>query len=179
MKYFYLIAFTFLFNTMALAQDAQFITSTDPKHPDQQMLVGALKFSDIIESETSPWFKKGFDSYKVDSNRIKDLVKVAKKYRFIVFLGTWCEDTQYLLPKFAKVMSASGVENKQLELYGVDRNKQALNVETILYKIEKVPTIIITNGPREIGRVVENLTQNNIETELLYLIEKDIESQQD
>jgi hypothetical protein len=48
-----------------------------------------------------------------------------------------------------------------------------------IYKIEKVPTIIVTNGAREIGRVVENLTQSNIETELIYLIEKDIESQQD
>jgi thiol-disulfide isomerase/thioredoxin len=179
MKYFFTLALIAFFSTMALAQESPFILSTDPKHPDQQMMVGAVSFTDIIDSKTSPWFKKGYDSYTADSNRIKDLTKVAGKYRFVVFVGTWCEDTQYLLPKFAKVMNACRVSDKQIEMYAVDRNKQALNVETILYKIEKVPTIIVTNGAREIGRVVESLTQSNIETELIYLIEKDIESQQD
>jgi len=56
------------------------------------------------------------------------------------------------------------------------REKHALNIEHLLLKVEHVPTIIISKGPREIGRIVETIHKENIETELLYLIEKDIEN---
>jgi thiol-disulfide isomerase/thioredoxin len=169
---------TLIFANYTMAQQAKsFKVQQDPKHKEESMLVGAITADDIVESKVCAWYQKGFDNYTPDSNRVRDLMKSLGQYHFVVFAGTWCEDTQYLLPKFAKVMHACKVPDKDIEMYGVDRSKQALNVESLLYRVERVPTIIIINGPREIGRIVESLTQSNIETEILYLIEKDIEQQ--
>ncbi|MFM2388248.1 MAG: hypothetical protein RL660_3005 [Bacteroidota bacterium] len=159
------------------AQTTPFQVQNDPKEAGEKMLVGSLTKQDIINSGVCAWYGKGIDNYVPDSNRIKSLMRVLPRYHFVVFAGTWCEDTQYLLPKFTKVMDACKVPNTAIEIYGVDRSKQALNVESQLYKIVRVPTIIIIEGPREVGRVVESLTQSNIETEILYLIEKDLEEQ--
>jgi hypothetical protein len=92
-----------------------------------------------------------------------------------VVLGTWCEDSQNLLPKFIKVLEDCNYNTTSLNLLGVDRKKQALNVEHLLMNIEKVPTIFIYKGPRVIATIIESIDKENIETELLYWITRDKE----
>ncbi|MGA2298573.1 MAG: hypothetical protein ABSG15_13590, partial [FCB group bacterium] len=43
----------------------------------------------------------------------------------------------------------------KIDLYGVDRQKQEPTGTATLYKLEKVPTMIIFAGESEIGRIVE------------------------
>jgi hypothetical protein len=168
-----------LVNYTMQAQNKLFETRQDPKEEGSNMLVGQLTTNDVIADGTCAWLDKGITAYKPDSVVIKALSTIIKNYSFITFIGTWCEDTQHLFPQFYKTLQACNYPMEQLEMLGVDRNKQALNIEHLLLRIEKVPTIIISKGPREIGRIIETIDKKNIETQLLYMIQKDIENWKD
>jgi thiol-disulfide isomerase/thioredoxin len=175
-----LLVILLLATTYAMqAQQKIYETVADPKQGSSKMLVGQLTATNILADNTCTWFEKGMAAYKPDSTIVKPLQALINKYSFIVFIGTWCEDTQQLFPQFYKTIQACKYPEEQLEILGVDRNKQALNIEHLLLRIEKVPTIIISKGPREIGRIIETIDKKNIETQLLYMIQKDIETYKD
>ena len=98
--------------------------------------------------------------------------KIAANYRFVVFAGTWCGDTKDLLPKFYKVLIEAGIDQHTVELYGVNRKKEALNIEHTLYNIKNIPTIIVMYQAREVGRIIESVS-TSIEEELDAIIRKD------
>ena len=110
----------------------------------------------VIESDTSfPWFKTKAD-----------------KFNIIIFGGTWCEDTQNLLPRFYKLIEASGYPEKKILLLGVDRKKYTIDSLNVKYKITNVPTFIIMHKGKEFGRVVEYGTKGDINLELADIVNK-------
>jgi thiol-disulfide isomerase/thioredoxin len=168
-----IIAFFITINLMA--QNQNFKTMPDPKESGSEMLVGYITAQDIANNASCPWFTKGVVAYKPDSNVAKILQKIIAPYKFVILAGTWCEDTQLLLPQFFKIAKNTGIKPDQIEMYGVDRSKKALNAEHLIYEVSKVPTIIIYNGPHEIGRIVESTKKENVELDLLAYITNDIE----
>jgi hypothetical protein len=160
-------------NFMALHAQALFEVQEDPKEKGI-MHVGQITDS-ILKASNYSWYKVGIKAYKTDSTYINALSKYIKDYTFIVFAGTWCEDTQHLLPQFMATIHQLKADDL-VTIYGVDRNKKSLYMETSIMEITNVPTIIIKKGPREIGRIVETLTKDKLEQEIFYLIETDKES---
>ena len=171
-----ILLFLLLANYTMQAQHKLFETLPDPKEGESKMLVGQLTTEDIMAEATCSWLAKGITAYKPDSTVIKTLAPILKNYSIIAFVGTWCEDTQLLFPQFYKTLQACNYPTEQLAILGVDRNKHALNIEHLLLRLERVPTIIISKGPREIGRIIESIDKKNIETQLLYMVQKDIEN---
>ena len=88
------------------------------------------------------------------------------KVQYVVFGGTWCEDTQFILPKFFKLQEQSGLSESRLSLYAVDRSKKTLGNIADAFKITNVPTIIVMKDGKEIGRVVEYGKTGKWDTEL-------------
>jgi hypothetical protein len=74
---------------------------------------------------------------------------------FLVFGGTWCHDTQFILPKFFSLTDAAGISQDKITLLGVDRSKKTIQHLAENFSVVNVPTIIVLKGGREIGRVVE------------------------
>jgi thiol-disulfide isomerase/thioredoxin len=167
-----LLAIFCLFSIMSNAQNTLFKTIADPKEGGSDMLVGQLQFEDIAKDATCQWFNTNTAAYKPDSTVVKTLSTALKGYELIVFAGTWCEDTQHLLPELYSVLKAAKYPINTMQLYGVDRKKHALNVEHLLYKIEKVPTIIIIKNHTEIDRIVETV-EGKLEEKLLRILLKD------
>ncbi len=165
-----LFALTMLFlSSSSFAQD--FVRELDPK-TEKVLLRGKLTFDDILNETTCKWLPDGSAAYQPAQASVDDLNKIAADYRYIVFLGTWCSDTKDLLPKFYKVLIEAGIDLHSVELFGVNRNKQALNIEHTLYSIDRVPTIIVMHQYREIGRIIESVN-SSIEEELSEMISKD------
>ncbi len=170
----YIIIIFLLITTNLMAQQPMvFTTIVDPKDQTTNMLVGQLSIKNIVEDPTCAWFTKGYKAYIPDSNVLNLLQPTFNNYSFVIAAGTWCEDTQNLLPQLYKVLDSLHYNTSSIELLGMDRNKQALNIEHQLLKIEKLPTIIIRKGNREVYRIVETLNKATIEKELLYQIEND------
>jgi thiol-disulfide isomerase/thioredoxin len=83
-------------------------------------------------------------------------MKAAKdKYQFVIFGGTWCEDTQFILPKFFKLQEDAGIADSKISFFGVNREKQTLGNMAAAFKVTNVPTIIVMKDGAEVGRVVE------------------------
>ena len=73
----------------------------------------------------------------------------------IAFCGTWCEDTQSIMPKFFKLQEMSGVPDNNITLFGVNRMKISLGHIAEALGVINVPTIIVMKDGKELGRVVE------------------------
>jgi len=87
-----------------------------------------------------------------------------------VFIGTWCEDTQHLLPQLYRTLQDASYDFNALEMYGVNRMKEGLNAEHLIYNIKYVPTIIVMDRFKEVGRIIESVN-TSIEEDLLDILE--------
>ena len=170
MKYLFSI---FLLLTMMPAAHAQsdYDVSTDSA-TGFKVFQGLMTFDDIKKEPTFDWFQRNADAYKPDTTTLKYLKKNLPAYSIVVLMGTWCDDSQNLIPQLYAVLKLSGYPMAQYTMFGVNHHKEAKYVEHKLYKLEKVPTIILYKNHQEVGRIVENV-QKSIEGDLAEMIQKD------
>ena len=125
----------------------------------------------VIESDTAfGWFKENMKWGNVDVDAINIFKTKADKFNVIIFGGTWCEDTQNILPKFYKLVDASNYPEQKILLLGVDRKKNTIDSLNVQYKITNVPTFIIMHKGKEVGRVVEYGTKGDVNKELADIV---------
>lgn len=154
------------------AQEQPWQKRIDNKH-NEPMIVGPCALSTVDSLGWYTWLNDTTKKYVANEQAIKALQKLITNYKLVAFGGTWCGDTQDLMPKFYTITKALKLKPEQLEVFWVDRNKLGLNTETNFYEILYVPTFIIMKGPREVGRIVESISKESLEQELLYIIDKD------
>jgi thiol-disulfide isomerase/thioredoxin len=103
----------------------------------------------------SSWYPGNKNAYTPPAEVLNAMEAAKGKFQFLLFGGTWCEDTQSVLPKFFKLQEQSGVADKDISFFAVDRQKQTLGNISGTFKITNVPTIIVLKDGKEVGRVVE------------------------
>lgn len=136
-------------------------------------LWGKVEVAQLMEKPYADWYEKYSKDFqpsfkKADAALFKDLsVKV--------FIGTWCGDTQFLLPKFIKSWQQMGLSEEQLTIIALhhegENYKQAPNKETEGLNIHRVPTFIFYENGQEIGRIVER-TVFDLETDMKLIAQK-------
>ncbi len=126
----------------------------------------------LIENDTSfAWFKENMKWGQVDEAAVAAFKQKGDQFKMIVFGGTWCEDTQNVLPKFYRLVDKSNFPEKNIVLIGVDRKKQTINDLSKKFNITNVPTIIVLRKGKEIGRVVEYGKSGSIEKDLMEIVQ--------
>lgn len=143
-----------LFTLQAIGQ-AQYEIQTDPKHPKEHILRGILNKYLVQNDGSYNWYTQSQTGYKPDSATLNAFEAARKKVQFVVFGGTWCEDTQAVLPKFFRLLEMTGVEDTVVSFFGVNRDKKTIGSIADAFNIKNVPTIIVMKEGKEIGRVVE------------------------
>ena len=155
MKKYLLLVILFIGATGGLFAQAQYEASQDPKHPEVKVVRGLVN-KYLIQNDTAfKWFGPSQGYYKPDTATLNAFEKSKGKYQFVIFGGTWCEDTQFILPKFFKLQEASGIPDEAITLFGVNRAKTSLGNIAQAFNIKLVPTIIVMKDGKEIDRVVE------------------------
>lgn len=126
----------------------------------------------VIETDTSfKWFLTNYKFAMPNVNAVAIFNENKSKFKMMVFGGTWCEDTQNLLPMFYKLIEQSKYPEKKITLVGVDRQKQSGNELAAKYQIKNVPCfIVLKNDGTEIGRVVEYGKGIGIDVELAEIV---------
>lgn len=136
------------------------------QYKNRKMLKGVINRS-ILEKDTAfAWFTENRKFGVPAVEAVKNFSLVKNKISIVVFGGTWCEDTQNLLPRFYQLVDASGFPEKKVTLIAVDRQKKTINHLDSIYKITNVPTFIVIHEGKEIGRVVEYGSKGDITKEL-------------
>ncbi len=121
----------------------------------------------VLESDTTfKWFKNNYALGTTDASAVQSFQKNKDRFHVIIFGGTWCEDTQNLLPVFYRLADKSGLPDSSITLIGVDRGKQTLDNLSGAFNIINVPTFIIMHNGKEVGRVVEYGKYGQIDKEL-------------
>jgi thiol-disulfide isomerase/thioredoxin len=121
----------------------------------------------ILESDTSfAWFKENARYGEADISAVAALKKNGAKCSFVVLFGTWCHDSQNLVPKFYRLMDAGGIPDSKITLIALDRKRTTVQDLQIKYQLKAVPTFIVLVDGKEVGRVLEHGKTGYMEKEL-------------
>lgn len=152
MKKFIPVILAFLFATTAVAQSQYEVLV---ERPGEKSLKGIITRS-VLESDTSfKWFATNFKAYSPRQDAMEALKKNADSIQLLVFMGTWCEDSHFIIPKLYALTDAAGFSQEHITLIGTDRNKKTLSNLANALNVTHVPTIIIFRNGRELGRIIE------------------------
>ncbi|MES2003614.1 MAG: thioredoxin family protein [Bacteroidota bacterium] len=137
---------------------------------ETKVLKGTLSRA-LIENDTAfAWFKENMRYGSADAFAVEQFKQKSAAFSVLIFAGTWCHDSQNLLPKFYRLVDKSGFPETKVTLIGVDRPKTAPNDLHLKWNIVSVPTFIILKNGKEAGRVVEYGKTGNMERELAEIV---------
>jgi thiol-disulfide isomerase/thioredoxin len=120
-----------------------------------KIIKGFMSRQELAADSSFKWFAENQKGYTPDQNALNNLKANKDSVNFVVFGGTWCGDTKYVLPKFFSLTDAAGFSQDRITMIGVDRGKKTIQHLTEAFNIVNVPTIIVMKNGKEIGRVVE------------------------
>lgn len=143
---------TLLFSSFARAQGQYEVFS---ERQGEKTLKGIISKEILISDTSFKWYAENLKDYTPNTRAIEGLRKNADSLQFIVFMGTWCEDSHFVIPKFYSLTETAGFSKDRITLIGVDRNKKTLSHLAEALNIINVPTIIVLKNGKEMGRVVE------------------------
>ena len=168
MKNVVIICSLFFMVSCSTTQKINYITISNAKEKTLQGVINR----NIIASDTSfKWFKNNYNHANPNANAVEVFRTRKNDFSLMVFGGTWCEDTQNLLPLFYKLIDKSEYPEKKITLVGVNREKKSGNELSTIYSIINVPTFIVLNKKgKEVGRVVEYGKYNEIDKELAEIV---------
>lgn len=130
---------------------------------------------DLQSKDYKEWYDKNSVDYQaqLSSNDLKAFDGVSVD----IYIGTWCGDTKFLVPKFIKEWEAIGLDARDLNIIALhnkgENYKQGPNDETIGKNIHKVPTFIFKREDKELGRIVER-TVFDLHTDMKLIAEDGI-----
>lgn len=150
MKQFFIIFYLFI--TCTLSAQTQYEVSRNSEN--EKILKGIIS-RDLLTKDTAfAWYAENEKGYTPFPNAVEGLKK-HPEYELLVFMGTWCHDSHFIIPKFYKLVDAAGFPANQITLIGTDEQKKTLSHLAEALGIKNVPTIIVLKDGKELGRVVE------------------------
>ncbi len=143
---------TLLVSMQASSQEKKYTISKDPKN-GELVFNGRITFDDLNGERSFTWMKEGRNEYKPEAGDIAYLQDRLKNYKILVLMGTWCSDSQDMVPRFEKVLQAVKYPEASITMYGVTRSKKTKDNTSRAYKVKLVPTIILLKDGKEVGRI--------------------------
>jgi thiol-disulfide isomerase/thioredoxin len=123
--------------------------------PGEKTYKGLITKANLQEDTSFHWYTDNLRAYTPNALAVTNLKKQADSVELVVFMGTWCEDSQFIIPKFFSLVTSSGFPEQKITMFGVDRNKNTMAHLAQALNVTNVPSIIVFKHGKEIGRVVE------------------------
>ncbi len=151
-KFTFVAAVALLLSNFLFAQNQYEVLA---ERPNEKTLKGIIS-REVLQNDTSfHWYADNLKGYSPNSAALEELKKNKDSIQLLTFMGTWCEDSHFIIPKFYSLLDAAGFSQDRVTLIGVDRNKKTLSHLSEALNVDKVPTIIVLKNGKELGRVVE------------------------
>ena len=125
------------------------------ERPNEKTYKGIISREALVNDTSFKWYAENIKSYTPNVDAVAGLKKNADSIQLLTFMGTWCDDSQFIIPKFFTLIDAAGFSSDRVTLIGVDRSKKTLGHLAEALNIKNVPTIIVMKNGVEMGRVVE------------------------
>ena len=120
-----------------------------------EMLLGEFTQADLEKPPYSRWFTPGYENYNPKEEAVETIKENIGDYEILLFMGTWCGDSRYEVPKFFKLLDVVDFDKENLTSIAVNYAKKAPGDLDEKYNIHRVPTIIFMKDGEEIDRFVE------------------------
>lgn len=151
----FLVILLLITGSTNLFSQTPYTSTPDEKHPEVTVLNGIISKYILQNSPAFNWYGSNQNIYEPPALAVNAMEAAKDSFQFVLFGGTWCEDTQFVLPRFFKLQEKSGFPDKSISFFAVNRAKQTLGNVANAFKIVNVPTIIVMKNGKEVGRVVE------------------------
>ncbi len=125
------------------------------ERPNEKSLKGIISREVLVSDTSFKWFAANQKGYTPNATAIEALKANKDSVELLVFMGTWCEDSHFIIPRFYSLIDAAGFPNDRVTLVGTDRNKKTLGHLCEALNVTNVPTIIVMKKGKEKGRVIE------------------------
>lgn len=155
----------------ALFAQSPYVTIPDTQHAGAHILDGIVTKYALQNDSTYQWYNSSQASYTPPADVVQTMHNAHGKKQIVIFGGTWCSDTQFILPKFFKLQEQSSFPDAAISFFAVDRSKKTIGGITDAFKITNVPTIIVMQDGKEIGRIVEYGKTGQWDKELAELLQ--------
>ena len=123
----------------------------------EQILVGKVDWNGLTGASYSDWFMSGYKSYQPDTTALSGVV--LDNIEIVLFLGTWCSDSQTQVPQFYKILDFLHYDLNKLTTVSLERQEDRKLVspqhEEENWDICFVPTIIFLRNGQELDRIIE------------------------
>ena len=165
MKKFILILIITFFSCDNINKNKQ--KDVDPNDLEYVDLIGEFPRKDLSNILYSSWFDENYKDYIVDKVTADKIKKyISRDLKIKVVMGTWCSDSRENVPSFFKLIDYLNIKEGNIELIGLDVNKENPNRDEKTYDIINVPTFIFYKNNEEINRIVE-ITLESFEKDIL------------
>ncbi|UZH55894.1 thioredoxin family protein [Salinimicrobium tongyeongense] len=151
------------------AENGQETTAPISQEEETGNLIGEINREDLQQAPFSAWFDPMYQSYKPGEEALSTIKENINEYDIIMFMGTWCADSQREVPKFYKLLELSDYDLDRLQVMAVREDKTLPNKMEEEYDVTYVPTIIFLKDGEEAGRFVE-YPQEELEDDIAKIV---------
>jgi thiol-disulfide isomerase/thioredoxin len=120
-----------------------------------KVLKGFIAKEMLVSDTAFAWYGSGIKSFTPNAASLAAIAAHKNELYVLVFGGTWCEDTQQILPKMYATFQAAGLPEDHVTLLGVDREKKTIQHLSEIFGVTSVPTFIVLKNGKEVGRIIE------------------------
>lgn len=120
-----------------------------------QDIIGPINLEDLKKEPYAEWFDTEYKSYSPFSKTITQLNAVKENVAVVVFMGTWCSDSQMHVPAFFRILDEIAFSG-EVQIIGVDKDKKTPTGSATEHDITNVPTFIFYRKGNEVNRIVES-----------------------
>jgi len=149
------IAIACCFLSLFASAQTPYTITPDDHTPGQLVYKGLINKYTLMNEPSFTWYAYNQSSYDISTELLNGFESAKSNVHFILFGGTWCDDTQYILSRFFKLQEKAGIPDSVITFFGVDRNKKTISNVAEAFQITRVPTIIVMKNGIEVGRLVE------------------------
>lgn len=143
----------------------------DPNLDNKEVMVGKCDRNGLEQGEFGLYFKSQYEVYEPAGKSLEKMKVKINLTDITVVFGTWCSDSKLQVPRFFKIIDLAGYNEKRMTVIGVDRKKNALTTNIEHLKVERVPTFIVYQNGKELGRIIES-PKKSLEKDLARIIKK-------
>lgn len=151
---------------------AQTRYETLSERPNEKSIVGFLTKDVLLGEPFANWYQENYAAYQAHKQGLSSLTHYRDSIQILAFMGTWCDDSHFVIPRFYAMASQAGLDEKRIVLIGVNRKKESWGDLTKTFNIINVPTLIVFREGKEIGRVVEYGKYGQFDRELGEIIQQ-------
>jgi thiol-disulfide isomerase/thioredoxin len=141
----------------------------------QVILAGHASVSAMELPNYKSWYDDSYNKYTVDMTAAEQIKPLLQNKRMEIFLGSWCGDSRREVPRMMKVLQNAGMDTTNVALIFVDNSKHAYKQspqhEEKNKNIHHVPSFIIYDRNKELGRIIESPV-TTLEKDMLAILQQ-------